>query len=391
MRNQGVMERFTAQMDDTLKASKLVKAYNAEQYEVKRMEGIIGNLYALARKINRVSLIASPFTEAISAIGIAGVVWYGGTQVHAGNATPGDFFAFFTAMAMAYKPLKALAKVNTTLQLGLAGAKRVFMMMDNKPKIMNKPNAIKLENVKGDIKFQNIHFSYIKDRAALHNMNLQIDAGKKIALVGQSGGGKSTIMSMLLRFYDPEQGSITLDGHDLKDIDIHSLRDSTAYVGQEIQLFDDTITENIRYCKVEATDAEVIEAAKLANAHEFITESENGYETVIGQNGLRLSGGQRQRLSIARAILKNSPILLLDEATSALDPVSEKLIEQALVKLMKNRTTVIIAHRLSTVINADKICVITKGKLVEEGTHKQLIAKKGVYEDFYKKQFELQE
>jgi subfamily B ATP-binding cassette protein MsbA len=316
---------------------------------------------------------------------------YGGHQVITGETTPGAFFSFFAAMMMAYKPLKSVSNMNSGVQMGLAAASRLYELFDEKPTIIDKPNAVSFDAVKGDIEFENVCFSYVDEKSALNNVSFKIPAGKTVALVGHSGGGKSTIMSMILRFYDPSSGAIKLDSHDIRDITLKSLRNSMSVVNQEVMLFDDTIIENIRYGKVDATEEQIINAAKMAEADEFIQELPEKYHAKVGQNGIRLSGGQRQRIAIARAILYNAPILLLDEATSALDPISEKLIKDALTKLMKGRTSLVIAHRLSTVIHADKIVVISNGKVVEEGTHKELLDKGQAYSNLYLKQFEISE
>ncbi len=385
--DQEMAQRFISQMDDSLQYGKLVKSYNCEDFEVNRMSNIIDGLTKIGKKITRFSLISSPFVEMMGGIGIALVIWYGGFKVMSGETTPGAFFSFFTAMMMAYKPLKSVSGMNSGIQLGLGGTERFFSTIDQKPTIVDSKNAIDIQNVKGAIEFKDVSFNYIEDRTALNGLNLKVESGKTVALVGPSGGGKSTIMSMILRFYDPKSGEITLDGHNLKDLTIKSLRGSMSVVNQEVMLFDDTIIENIRYGKENATKEEIIQAAKLAEADEFIQELPQKYDTEVGQNGIVLSGGQRQR--IARAILYNSPILLLDEATSALDPISEHLVKNALAKLMKGKTTVVIAHRLSTVMHADKICVVMNGEIVEEGTHKELLDKNGEYANLYHKQFEL--
>ena len=387
--DQAMAQKFLSQMDDSLQYGKLVKSYNCEAFEANRMKKIIDGMVKLGKKISRLSLISSPFVEMLGGIGIAAVIWYGGFQVLNGTTTPGAFFSFFTAMMMAYKPLKSVSGMNSGIQLGLGATERYFKTLDKKPKIKDKPNVKIIKNVKGDIKFSNVHFNYIKDKTALNGINLNIDSGQVVALVGPSGGGKSTIMSMILRFYDPKSGKITLDNHDLTDLTIDSLRQSMSVVNQEVMMFDDTIIENIRYGKENATEEQIIKAAKLAEADEFIKDLPDKYHTQIGQNGIMLSGGQRQRIAIARAILYDSPILLLDEATSALDPISEHLIKNALNKLMKGKTTIVIAHRLSTVMHANKICVVMDGKIIEEGTHKELIKKKGEYANLYNKQFEL--
>lgn len=389
--DQAAAQKFVSQMDDSLQYGKLVKSYNCEDFEVNRMGKIIDNMTKLGKKISRLSLISSPFVEMLGGIGVACVIWYGGTQVMNGATTPGAFFSFFTAMMMAYKPLKSVSGMNSGIQLGLGATERYFQAIDRKPKIKDKKGAKHLTKIKGNIKFDDVKFKYVEDKAALNELNLEIKSGKVVALVGPSGGGKSTIMSMILRFYDPKSGKITLDGHDLKDLTINSVRESMAVVNQEVMLFDDTIIENIRYGKEGATEEQIIAAAKMAEADEFIQELPKKYHTHIGQNGIMLSGGQRQRIAIARAILYDSPILLLDEATSALDPISENLVKNALNKLMKGKTTIVIAHRLSTIMHADKICVVMNGKIVEEGSHKELLAKQGEYANLYNKQFELME
>lgn len=388
-KNQEVAAKFNSQMHDTLQYSKLVKAYHCEDFEVKRMGRIIEEIYKMSKKISKMSLVASPFTESLAGFGVAAVIWYGGHQVITGETTPGAFFAFFGAMMMAYRPLKSLSGMNSGVQLGLAAATRFYTMIDEKPTIVDKLGAVDLQDVKGEIEFKNVCFSYVEDKATLKNINLTIPAGKTVALVGHSGGGKSTIMSMILRFYDPKVGAVSLDGHDLRDLSLKSVRNSMSVVSQEIMLFDDTILENIRYGKEDATDEEIIAAAKMAEADEFISQLPEGYNSKVGQNGILLSGGQRQRIAIARAILYKAPILLLDEATSALDPISERLIKDAFAKLMTGKTCVVIAHRLSTVIHADKIVVISNGEVVEEGSHAELMEKGGSYANLYSKQFEI--
>ena len=388
-KNQEMSGKFNSQMSDTLQYSKLVKAYHCEDFEVRRMSQIVESIFAMGKKISRISLIASPFVESLAGVGIAAVIWYGGHQVITGQTTPGAFFSFFAAMMMAYKPLKSVSNMNSGVQMGLAAASRLYQTFDEKATIVDKSNAISLAGVKGEIEFENVQFSYVEDRAALKNVSFKIEAGKTVALVGHSGGGKSTIMNMILRFYDPQGGAVKLDSHDIRDLTLKSLRSSMSVVNQEVMLFDDTILENIRYGKEGATEEQIINAAKMAEADEFIRELPEKYHAKVGQNGIRLSGGQRQRIAIARAILYDAPILLLDEATSALDPISEKLIKDALAKLTKNRTTVVIAHRLSTVIHADKIVVISNGAIVEQGTHQELLDQGGAYANLYLKQFEI--
>jgi len=388
-KNQEIASKFNSQMSDTLQYSKLVKAYHCEDFEVRRMGMIIDSAFQMAKKISRISLISSPFVESLAGIGVAAVIWYGGHQVITGQTTPGAFFSFFAAMMMAYKPLKSVSSMNSGVQMGLAAATRLYTLLDEKPTIIDKPNAVNLENVKGDIEFSEVKFSYVEGKDALKSVSFKIPSGKTVALVGHSGGGKSTIMNLILRFYDPQGGEVKLDGYDIRNLTVKSLRSSMSVVNQEVMLFDDTVLENIRYGKEDATEEQIIRAAKLAEADEFISELPERYHSKVGQNGIRLSGGQRQRIAIARAILYDAPILLLDEATSALDPISEKLIKDALAKLMKNRTSLVIAHRLSTVIHCDKIIVISNGQIAEEGKHQELLDKNGLYANLYLKQFEI--
>ena len=388
-KNQEMAGKFNSQMSDTLQYSKLVKAYHCEEFEVKRMSLIIDSIYKMGKKLSRISLISSPFVESLAGFGVAAVIWYGGHQVISGTTTPGAFFSFFAAMMMAYRPLKAVSGMNSSVQMGLAAASRLYALLDEKPKIFDKPNALDLKEVKGDVEFENVQFSYDENKITLDNVNFKVKAGQSVALVGHSGGGKSTIMSLILRFYDPNLGSIKLDGHNISDLTLKSLRSAMSVVNQEVMLFDDTILENIRYGKVDATEEQILRASKMAEADEFIQELPEKYNSKVGQNGIRLSGGQRQRIAIARAILYDAPILLLDEATSSLDPISEKLIKDALNSLMKNRTSIIIAHRLSTIIHCDKIVVIANGRVVEEGSHKELLEKNGAYSNLYLKQFEI--
>ncbi|MFT6332819.1 MAG: subfamily B ATP-binding cassette protein MsbA [Lentimonas sp.] len=387
--NQEIAQKFTAQMSDTLQYSKLVKSYNCEKFESNRMGKVLEEIYKLGKKMSKLSLIASPFMEMLGGVGVALVIWYGGHQVIAEETTQGAFFSFLTAMLMAYRPLKSLSSMNAGVQVGLAACERFYKAIDEKPKIIDKPNAIKINNAQGDIEFKNVNFNYNDDKAILKDINLNIKSGQTIALVGHSGSGKSTIMNMILRFYDPVSGQISLDGHNLVDLSVSSLRRSMSVVNQEVMLFDGTVLENIRYGKEDATEEEIIKAAKLAEADEFIVELSEQYHSKIGQNGIRLSGGQRQRIAIARAILYNAPILLLDEATSSLDPISEHAIKKALNTLMKGRTSVVIAHRLSTVMHADCIYVINEGEIVESGKHQELLDKAGHYANLYSKQFEI--
>jgi subfamily B ATP-binding cassette protein MsbA len=391
-KNQEIAQKFSSQMNDTLQYSKLVKAYHCEDFEIKRMSKIVESIFQMGRKISKISLISSPFVESLAGVGVAAVIWYGGSQVISGVTTQGAFFSFFIAMMMAYKPLKSVSQMSNGIQFGLAATSRFYQMLAEKPKIVDSENAVILpddSNFKGKISFCNVDFGYLPERLTLKNINLEIPEGKTIALVGHSGGGKSTLMQMILRFYEPNSGNIKIDDIDIRNVTLKSLRSKMSVVNQEVMLFDDNIIENIRYGKENASEEDVMRAAKMAEADEFIQQLPDKYYSKVGQNGILLSGGQRQRIAIARAILYNAPILLLDEATSSLDPISERLIKDALANLMQGRTCIVIAHRLSTVIHADKIVVVNDGEIVEEGSHSELISKNGFYANLYHKQFEI--
>ncbi|MBN8531191.1 MAG: ABC transporter ATP-binding protein [Alphaproteobacteria bacterium] len=398
---QAQLADFTSQLDETFQGVKIVKAYAREEYEVGRARQIIDHLTELYAKSSRIQAAASPIMESLAGVLTAVVIWYGGWQVLEGTTTPGAFFSFVTAMVMAYRPAKSLAGLNTMLQEGLAAARRLFVVLDTPPAIADAPNAPALACPEGTLTFEQVTFTYPSWKSApegetprartLEDVSLTIPAGRTVALVGPSGGGKSTLVQLALRFYDVDSGRIRVDGQDIREVAQKSLRQHIAFVSQEIVLFDDTVRANILYGRLAATDDEMMAAAKAAAAHDFITTLPDGYETRIGQHGVKLSGGQRQRLSIARAILKDAPILLLDEATSALDPVSEKRIQEALITLMRGRTTLVIAHRLSTVMNADLICVIDGGRIVESGSHAGLLAQKGLYSHLYQKYLETDE
>jgi subfamily B ATP-binding cassette protein MsbA len=325
--------------------------------------------------------------ETLGGTAIVIVICYGGWQVIEGTRSTGTFFSFVTALLLAYDPVKKLVNLNAQLQEGLAATERVFRILDVHPKIVDHPNALRVDKAKGDIIFENISFSYLENVPLIDNISLTIKKGQTVALVGHSGAGKTTILNLICRFFDPASGAITLDGTDIRKITMSSLRSNLALVSQDVTLFNDTIKENIAYGTNESALPEIQKAAKYAAAHDFIIELPNGYDTMIGENGVKLSGGQRQRIAIARAMLKNAPILLLDEATSSLDSKSERAVQEALSNLMQNRTTIVVAHRLSTIQSADLIHVIDEGRIAESGNHDELLQLNGAYAKLYEIQF----
>lgn len=378
---------FTAQLDETFQGVRMVKAYVREEHEIARAGNIIEKLYRLYFKSARVQAAAGPIMETLGGVLIAAVIWYGGSKVLSGHTTPGAFFSFIAAMIMAYRPAKVITTLNTNLQEGLAAAKRLFHVLDMEARVRNRPGAATLQIHEGAIRFDNVSFRYGEHGGGVSQISLEVPAGKTVALVGPSGGGKSTLMNLLLRFYDVDAGRIVIDGQDIRDVTMQSLRRSMALVSQETVLFDDTVRANIAYGRTQATQEEIVAAARGAAADAFIRELPQGYDTMIGPHGIKLSGGQRQRIAIARAMLKDAPILLLDEATSSLDSVSERSVQNALEVLMSDRTTLVIAHRLSTVMHADLIYVMIGGRIVESGTHDSLLAAQGEYCRLYAHQF----
>ena len=378
---------FTTLLDETFQGARHVKAYTMEERETERAAALIEKLFSLYRKVARTQAISRPLMETLGGIALAAVILVGGLWVMEAVLTPGELVTFIAALLAAYRPMKDIANLNVTLQQGLAAAQRVFNVMDTEPEIVDRPGAKILEAVEGDIRFDHVSFSYGDNIAALNNIDLSISAGQTVALVGPSGAGKSTILNLIPRFYDCGQGQVTIDGIDVRDATLASLRGAIALVSQEIILFDDTVRANIAYGRQGASEDDIIAAARGADAHEFISALKDGYDTHVGGRGLKLSGGQRQRIAIARAMLKNAPILLLDEATSALDSETERQVQTALSKLTEGRTTVVIAHRLSTVIGADRIYVMDSGRILETGTHAELLAKGGAYTRLHAVQF----
>ncbi|WP_339781033.1 lipid A export permease/ATP-binding protein MsbA [uncultured Thalassospira sp.] len=380
---------FATLLEQTFQGVRHVKAYGMEEYESTRVGKLVDYIFRLNFKAQKVRARSSPIMETLGGVAVTAIIVYGGYRVIEGSNDAGGFFSFITALLMAYEPVKRLANINMNLQAGLAASQRVFTILDLEPDIKDKPDAKPLAISGGTVRFDNVDFAYGEDgeNNALVGISLDIPAGQTVALVGQSGAGKSTILNLIPRFYDINNGSISIDGQDIRDVKLDSLRKSAALVSQEISLFDDTVRANIAYGRPGASEADIEAAARNAAAHEFIMQLENGYDTIVGEHGVKLSGGQRQRIAIARAMLKNAPILLLDEATSALDTESERHIQTALSHLMKDRTTLVIAHRLSTIIDADKICVIHRGKLIEQGKHEELLALGGAYANLYNLQF----
>lgn len=379
-------------MQETTQGITIVKAFTMEEQLHNKIGDLIDRAEQRSNKIASVSERVTPISEILAGVAIASVIAYAGYRAIAEQQPPGTMFAFITSMMLAYDPARRLARLQVSLERALVNARMIYEILDLKPAQSDRPGAVALEIVKGDIRFDNVKFAYnSKDDAEyqqiLNGISFTAKAGETTAIVGASGAGKSTLITLIQRFYDLDEGRILIDDQDIATVHTHSLRQSIAYVSQQPYLFEGSIADNIRYGRPDATQDEIIAAAKLANAHEFILRQPHGYDSAVGENGISLSGGQRQRLSIARAIVRNAPILLLDEATSALDNESEKRVQQALETIMKNRTTIVIAHRLSTVVNADKIIVMEAGNLVEEGRHADLISvKNGIYARFYQLQ-----
>ncbi len=383
------LQKFVSQINDTMDGIKVVKSYNAESFETKRIGGILQDIFKMRKKVAIIGNISSPLVECASVIGIAMVIWYGGSQVIAGSATPGAFFAFFAAITIAYKPAKSLAGINVTFQFLLASARRVMDVTDqSKLKAIDNTGKKSTILFQESISFKNITFSYPNSEiTSLKEVSFSIKKGQKVAFVGLSGSGKSTIINLILRLYTPKSGQILIDNNDVLHYTDSAIRNLISFVSQDVILFYDTIENNIKYVKTSATREQVINAAKVANAEEFINTLPNNYDTVLQGAGSELSGGQKQRISIARAILRDAPILIFDEATSALDTISEKAITSAINTLSQEKTTILIAHRLSTVINADIIYVIDQGSIVESGSHNELLTRNGKYAALYHTQF----
>ena len=383
--NQSLLasEVFTKFLSEILKATSVIKIFQREDQELKNFRNIIEDRIEKMTKVERTRLGAAPVMETITGVAIAIVVFAGGYLSINNQIEVGSFFSFLTALMLAYQPVRALSGVNIGVNEGLVAAKRIYELLDNEDQVSNDPSQNNLVIKNKEIIFNNVSFSYPDGTNAINKIATKILGGSTVALVGKSGSGKSSFINLIPRFYNINSGSITIDGQNINDVNLKSLRKEIALVSQETILFDDTVEANIRYGRLDASKEDVLSACKNAAADDFIKDLPNGYDTIVGENGVKLSGGQKQRISIARAILKNSSIILLDEATSALDSESEAKIKYAVDNLIKNRTTIIIAHRLSTIKNANKILVLSEGSLIAEGTHEELIQKSELYQKLY--------
>ena len=386
---QEITANLSTYLSEILKSSKLIKIYQQEKFEIQRSRNLILLLAEKLKKMGIIQIRATPIMEIFTGFIIGGFIYYSGYLVINGQLEINSFFSFLAAMMLAYQPVKALAQIHIGINQGLAAAKRVYEVIDTEIKIKDKENSTKLSIKKAKIEFNNVSFSYPNSkRSAVKNINMNIDGGSIVALVGHSGAGKSTVFNLLPRFYDMSQGNVYIDDQSINDVSLDSLRKNISLVSQDIVLFDDTVYSNIAYANVLASKEQIIAVTKLAAAKNFIEELPQKYDTVIGENGVKLSGGQKQRLSIARALLKDSPIILLDEATSSLDAESESQVQNAIMNLTKNKTTLVIAHRLSTIMRADKIFVFNNGEIVDFGKHEELLNKSVVYRNLYDKQIE---
>ncbi len=391
IRSQESIAEVTSILDETLGAIRIVKAFNMEEYEINRFQKAEKKYFDLLTTLARRRALASPITESIAIVTVTVILYIIGRDIIMGQSdmSPGEFIVYLGIFLQMIPSLKLLGQVFNSIKEGTAASERVFSILDIKPKIFDKENAVDIKSFNGKIEFQNVSFKYEKSELILSDINCSINKGEVVAIVGPSGAGKSTFIDLIPRFYDVTDGQVLIDGTDVRDFGINSLRELMGIVTQETILFNDSVFNNISYGSTERSKEEIIEAAKAANAHSFIQNLPNGYDTVIGDRGVKLSGGERQRISIARALLKNPPILILDEATSSLDTESEVLVQHAIERLMEGRTSIVIAHRLSTIRNADNILVLGDGKIVEQGKNDELLKHDGLYKKLYNMQFRL--
>ena len=378
---------LTTYLSEMLKGSRMIKIFQKEKFESERANKILEENMLIRNKVGFIMIRATPIMELLTGILIAGFIYYSGFMIVSGEMGINNFFSFLTAMMLAYQPIRSLATINMLFYQGATGAETVFKILDTEPNIKEIDSSPILEINTGNIEFNNVSFIYPKtDVNAVKNINISIKGGSTAALVGHSGAGKSTIINLLPRFFDPKEGEIYIDGQNISKVTLSSLRKNISMVSQDIILFDDTVRANIAYAKLDAPEELIKKACDFAAASDFIEDLPKSYETMIGENGIRLSGGQKQRISIARAVLKNSPIILLDEATSSLDSESEEKVQNAIINLTKNKTTLVIAHRLSTIIRADKIFVLNQGEIADIGTHSELMKNSMIYQNLYSKQ-----
>lgn len=384
------LEDITQRLNETITGIRIVKAFAMEDYERSRFQEVNQTLFNAFMRRFKVRALSNPVMETLGGFGVCAIVFYGGYQVVNGTSTQGTFFSFMAALFMLYEPIKRINEVNITIQEGISAGERIFALLDVEPDVQDRSDAVELEECAGEVVCDTIFFGY-EDQVVLKGVSIRANPGEAIAIVGESGVGKSTLLDLIPRFYDANSGAIRIDGKDIRSLTQKSLREKIGVVTQQTILFDDTIRNNIAYGRPDLSLEKVMDAAKAAHAHDFISALPNGYDTVIGENGIKLSGGERQRIAIARALLKNPPILILDEATSNLDSDSEKAVQSALEELMRGRTTIVVAHRLSTIRNVDRIYVLVNGAVTEQGSHDELLARNGEFARLYYLQFSLNE